>query len=41
MEREVVPPMMNAVAHGEEVRVWVVACASGEESYSVAILRRC
>ncbi len=38
LQREVVPLLMRARAPGDEVRVWVPACASGEESYSVAIL---
>ena len=38
LQREVVPLLMRGRPPGDEVRVWVPACASGEESYSVAIL---
>lgn len=38
LERDVIPKVMSGVAEDDEVRVWVPACASGEESYSVAIL---
>lgn len=38
LQRNVVPELMKGVAAAEEVRVWTPACASGEESYSVAIL---
>lgn len=38
LQAQVVPHIMESVAEGNELRVWVPACASGEESYSVAIL---
>jgi two-component system CheB/CheR fusion protein len=38
LERDVVPALLEAIPPGEEVRAWVPACASGEESYSVAIV---
>ena len=38
LQREVVPLIMRGRAPTDEVRVWVPACASGEESYSVAML---
>jgi two-component system, chemotaxis family, CheB/CheR fusion protein len=38
LQRDVVPELMKSVAAGEELRVWTPACASGEESYSIAIL---
>ena len=38
LQRDVVRPLMESVSPGEEARVWIPACASGEESYSVAIL---
>lgn len=38
LQRDVVPDLMEGVPEGEELRVWVAACASGEESYSVSIL---
>jgi chemotaxis methyl-accepting protein methylase len=31
---------LGALRHGEELRAWVVGCASGEEAYSVAIVVR-
>ena len=40
LQSQVVPELMKAAAasDSQELRVWVAACASGEESYSVAIL---
>ena len=38
LETQVVPELINSVDATDSVRVWVPACASGEESYSVAIL---
>nr|WP_255911590.1 CheR family methyltransferase [Tahibacter harae] len=38
LRRDVIPQLMEGVPGGEEVRVWIPGCASGEESYSVAIL---
>lgn len=36
LQRTVVRPIVDAA--GDELRVWVVGCASGEEAYSVAML---
>lgn len=36
--QQLVPGILASVAPGEEVRVWVPACASGEESYSMSML---
>lgn len=36
--KNVIPDIVNAKSDGEEIRVWVAACASGEEAYSLAIL---
>ncbi|MCD9097303.1 ATP-binding protein [Luteimonas fraxinea] len=38
LDKRIVPDIMNRVAPGDEARIWIPACASGEESYSVAIL---
>ncbi|MDR5798501.1 CheR family methyltransferase [Caballeronia sp. LZ001] len=38
LQNDLIPNLMNSVPAGEEARIWVPACASGEESYSVAIL---
>ena len=38
LQHEVVPLMMRDRAPTDDLRVWVTACASGEESYSVAML---
>lgn len=38
LEREVIPKLLADRAAGDEVRVWSVGCATGEEAYSLAIL---
>ncbi len=38
LRTEVIPSVLHAVAPEEEVRIWVPACATGEEPYSLAIL---
>lgn len=38
LQDEVIPRFMESIEAGEEARVWIPACASGEETYSVAIL---
>lgn len=40
LEREVVPKLFGSKGRGEQVRVWVLGCATGEEAYSIAILLR-
>jgi two-component system CheB/CheR fusion protein len=37
LEHEVLPELVRGLAEGEPLRVWVAACATGEEAYSVAI----
>ncbi|HEX8111653.1 MAG TPA: chemotaxis protein CheB, partial [Kofleriaceae bacterium] len=37
---KLLPEQLRALGPEEEFRVWVVACASGEEAYSIAILVR-
>lgn len=34
---DVIPRVLEAIPEDEEARIWIPACASGEESYSVAI----
>lgn len=38
LEREVIPVLLKEKKEGEQLRVWVPACASGEEAYSIAML---
>ena len=38
LEREVVPRLFEGKASSDQVRAWVVGCATGEEAYSLAIL---
>jgi two-component system CheB/CheR fusion protein len=38
LQRLVVPRLFEGKKSGEQVRVWVVGCATGEEAYSLAIL---
>ncbi len=38
MERQVLPEFINSLEPQEQIRVWIPACATGEEAYSLAIL---
>ncbi len=38
LEENVLPDLVEAAAGRQELRVWITACASGEEAYSIAIL---
>jgi len=38
LEKSVIPKIVDETATGEEVRIWVPGCATGEEAYSLAIL---
>lgn len=38
VERDIIPELFKDKTSVDEVRVWVAACASGEEAYSMAIL---
>jgi two-component system CheB/CheR fusion protein len=38
LQRVVVPRLFEGKKSGEQVRVWLVGCATGEEAYSLAIL---
>jgi two-component system CheB/CheR fusion protein len=38
LETEIIPKLFHGKGGGDQVRVWVAACATGEEAYSIAIL---
>ncbi|WP_168644637.1 chemotaxis protein CheB [Dolichospermum sp. UHCC 0259] len=38
LENAVLPQLINELENGQKLRIWVTACASGEEAYSMAIL---
>ena len=38
LETRVIPDLFSGKGPGEQVRVWVAGCATGEEAYSVAML---
>lgn len=38
IQSEVVPELLRKVDDGEEIRIWVAGCATGEEAYSMAII---
>jgi two-component system CheB/CheR fusion protein len=38
LEREIIPELFKDKTPTEEVRVWVAACSTGEEAYSLAML---
>jgi two-component system CheB/CheR fusion protein len=40
LEREVIPKLLDGKGADDQVRIWVLGCATGEESYSIAILLR-
>ena len=40
LESEVLPKLLLATDSGEAIRIWVTACATGEEAYSLAIAMR-
>ncbi len=37
LENKVLPNIVENVADGDDIRIWVAGCASGEEAYSIAI----
>jgi two-component system, chemotaxis family, CheB/CheR fusion protein len=40
LEREVIPRLFEGKGLTDQIRVWVLGCATGEEAYSIAILLR-
>ncbi|TGE02565.1 PAS domain S-box protein [Methylobacterium nonmethylotrophicum] len=40
LETEVIPRLFSGKGSGDQVRVWVLGCATGEEAYSIGILMR-
>lgn len=40
LQSQVVPQLFDRLKSGDDLRVWVAGCATGEESYSVAMLLR-
>ncbi|MET7248189.1 CheR family methyltransferase [Methylobacterium sp. EM32] len=40
LEAEVVPRLFSGKGSGDQVRIWVLGCATGEEAYSIGILLR-
>lgn len=40
LETEIIPKIFEGKGAGQQVRVWVLGCATGEEAYSIGILMR-
>jgi two-component system CheB/CheR fusion protein len=38
LRTEVIPPLIDRLMPGEEMRIWVPGCATGEEAYSLALV---
>ncbi|MBE9463288.1 PAS domain-containing protein [Dyadobacter sp. UP-52] len=38
IESQVMPAIINELSPGQEIRMWVTGCATGEEAYSIAML---
>ncbi len=38
LEKQIIPQLLEGRGADSQVRIWVVACATGEEAYSIAIL---
>ena len=40
LEKEIIPKLFADKGRGDQVRVWVIGCSTGEEAYSLGILLR-
>ncbi|MEM1254014.1 MAG: CheR family methyltransferase [Cyanobacteria bacterium P01_H01_bin.21] len=40
LERTILPELIDKIAPGKTLRIWITACATGEEAYSMAMLLR-
>ncbi|MBR1173379.1 PAS domain-containing protein [Bradyrhizobium sp. KB893862 SZCCT0404] len=40
LETQIIPKIFEGKSSGQQVRVWVLGCATGEEAYSIGILLR-
>jgi two-component system CheB/CheR fusion protein len=38
LEQTIIPDIINKLAPGEELKIWVAGCATGEEAYSIGML---
>ncbi len=38
LAKQVIEPMVSDCAEGQELRIWVTACSTGEEAYSITML---
>jgi two-component system CheB/CheR fusion protein len=38
LEQSIIPDIINKLAPGEELKIWVAGCATGEEAYSIGML---
>ncbi|MCJ8210853.1 PAS domain S-box protein [Mucilaginibacter sp. RS28] len=38
LEQQIIPQIVDAKENGETLKIWICACSTGEEAYSVAIL---
>ena len=40
LEKHVIPKLFEGKTSGDQLRIWTLGCATGEEAYSIAILLR-